>query len=184
MNAATPPEHVELPIMGMTCASCANRIERKLNRLDGVAATVNYATEKAAVDYDPHVAAPEDLLQAVKAAGYQAVLPAADPGHGRPGDADAGADETVSLRRRVLISVALSLPVHVLAMVPALQFDKWQWLSLQLATPVVIWGAWPFHRAALANARHAAATMDTLVSVACSRRGCGRCMRCSSATPA
>jgi P-type Cu+ transporter len=163
----THNQHVELPITGMTCASCANRIERKLNRLDGVSATVNYAIEKATVDYDPDVAAPEDLLGAVEAAGYQAVLPAAEParagrGHAHP---DLAEDETAALRRRLVISAALSLPVLVLAMVPALQFDNWQWLSLQLATPVVIWGAWPFHKAAWQNAKHAAATMDTLISV-------------------
>jgi P-type Cu+ transporter len=163
----THNQHVELPITGMTCASCANRIERKLNRLDGVSATVNYAIEKATVDYDPDVAAPEDLLGAVEAAGYQAVLPAAEParagrGHAHP---DLAEDETAALRRRLVISAALSLPVLVLAMVRALQFDNWQWLSLQLATPVVIWGAWPFHKAAWQNAKHAAATMDTLISV-------------------
>jgi Cu+-exporting ATPase len=160
----THHEHVELPITGMTCASCANRIERKLNKLDGVSATVNYATEKATVDYDPHVATTEDLLGAVEAVGYQAVMPAAqaaDDGDGR----DRAEDATARLRRRLVISAGLSLPVLVLAMVPALQFDNWQWLSLQLATPVVVWGAWPFHKAALANARHATATMDTLISV-------------------
>jgi Cu+-exporting ATPase len=160
-------QHVELPITGMTCASCANRIERKLNRLDGVSATVNYATEKATVDYDPDVAAPEDLLGAVAAAGYQAVLPAAEPakaGRGRE-HRDLAEDETAALRRRLVISAVLSLPVLVLAMVPTLQFDNWQWLSLQLATPVVIWGAWPFHKAAWQNAKHATATMDTLISV-------------------
>src|SRR4051812_24231793 len=141
----------------MTCASCANRVERKLNKLEGVSATVNYATERATVDYDPAAVAPEDLVGAVEAAGYRAALPAAP-------DAEPE-DETAPLRRRLLLSAALSLPVFLLAMVPALQFDGWQWLSLQLATPVVIWGAWPFHRAALQNARHGAATMDTLISI-------------------
>jgi P-type Cu+ transporter len=160
-------EHVELPVTGMTCSSCANRIERKLNKLDGVSATVNYPTEKATVDYDPDVAQPEDLLGEVEAAGYQAVLPAAESASngGSPDHRDPAADETAALRRRLLISALLSLPVLVLAMVPALQFNNWQWLSLQLATPVVIWGAWPFHRAAFQNARHATATMDTLISV-------------------
>jgi Cu+-exporting ATPase len=167
MGTTEPREHVELPIMGMTCASCANRIERKLNKLDGVSATVNYATEKATVDYDPDVARPDDLLGAVEAAGYQAVLPSAEPDQAGDGHEhhDLAGDETAALRRRLVISAALSFPVLLLAMVPALQFDNWQWLSLQLATPVVIWGAWPFHRAALANARHATATMDTLISV-------------------
>jgi Cu+-exporting ATPase len=152
-------QHVELPITGMTCASCANRIERKLNKLDGVSATINYATEKATVDYDPDVVGPEVLLGAVEAAGYGAVFPAAKP------EDDGGEDESALLRRRLIVSAVLSMPVLLLAMVPAAQFDNWQWLSLQLATPVVIWGAWPFHKAALANARHATATMDTLISV-------------------
>jgi Cu+-exporting ATPase len=163
MPAAAPTEHVELPISGMTCASCASRIERRLNRLEGVTATVNYATERATVDYDPTAARPEDLLEAVAAAGYRAELPSA------PGDADAGApeppDETAALRFRLIVSAVLSLPVLVLAMVPDLQFDNWQWLSLQLATPVILWGAWPFHRAAWQNLRHRAATMDTLISL-------------------
>ena len=150
-------QHVELPIAGMTCASCASRIERRLNRLDGVSATVNYATERAAIDYDPDMAGTEELLGAVQAAGYQAALPA---------DArDTSAEELAALRRRLVISGVLSLPVLALAMVPVLQFDGWQWLSLALATPVVVWGAWPFHRAAWENARHATATMDTLISV-------------------
>jgi Cu+-exporting ATPase len=159
-------EHVELPITGMTCASCANRIERKLNALDGVSATVNFATEKATVDYDPDTVKPEDLVGAVEATGYHAVLAAAGPAHGG-GHAhqDLAEDETAALRRRLVISAVLSLPVLLMAMVPALQFDNWQWLSLQLATPVVVWGAWPFHTAAWANLKHATATMDTLISV-------------------
>ena len=165
--SATHSEHVELPITGMTCASCANRIERKLNRLDGVSATVNYATERATVDYDSEVAQPEDLLGAVQAAGYQTVLPTAEPAHNDGGHEhhDLADDETAALRRRLVISAVLSFPVLLMAMVPALQFDNWQWLSLQLATPVVLWGAWPFHRAAWANLKHATATMDTLISV-------------------
>ena len=169
MTAAAPRHtaHVELPIAGMTCASCANRIERKLNKLDGVSAMVNYATEKASVDYDPDLARPEDLLGAVGAAGYQAVLPAAGPAHGDEGHEhhDPSEDQAAALRRRLIVSAVLSLPVLLLAMVPSLQFDNWQWLSLQLATPVVIWGAWPFHQAAWANLKHATATMDTLISV-------------------
>ncbi len=159
---AVTNEHVELPITGMTCASCANRIERKLNKLDGVTATVNYATEKATVDFDRAAVDPQALVDAVEAAGYQAVLPTSEP------EADGGAgevDETAPLRRRLIASAVLALPVLLLSMVPALQFDNWQWLSLQLATPVVLWGAWPFHRAAWANLKHATATMDTLISV-------------------
>ena len=159
---AAKPEHIEVPISGMTCASCANRIERELNGLDGVSATVNYATEKATVDFDPAAVAPEELVGAVEAAGYHAVLPAAAP---EPETAGAEADETQPLRRRLVLSAALTLPVLALSMVPAPQFDNWQWLALQFATPVVVWGAWPFHRAAWANAKHASATMDTLISV-------------------
>src|SRR5918992_154690 len=157
--ATQTTEHVELPITGMTCASCANRIERKLNKLDGVSASVNYATERASVEYEPGAVAPEQLVAAVEAAGYQAVLPSTQP------EAPAEADETAPLRQRLLISLALMLPVLALAMIPPLQFDYWQWLSLTLAAPVVVWGAWPFHRAAWANLRHATATMDTLISV-------------------
>ena len=153
-------QHLELPITGMTCASCANRIERKLNRLEGVTATVNYATERATVDYDATAVEPEQLVEAVEAAGYSAALPQAD--------ADAPAepeDETAALRQRLLISLALMLPVLAMAMIPPLQFENWQWLSLTLASPVVVWGAWPFHRAAWVNLKHATATMDTLISV-------------------
>ncbi len=153
-------ERLDLPITGMTCASCANRIERKLNRLDGVEATVNYATEHAAVAYDPERVRPEELVEAVAAAGYEAVLPDGEPTAER-----ASGEEPDPLRLRLLVSAGLSLPVLVLSMVPALQFDNWQWLALQLATPVVLWGAWPFHRAAWANLRHGTATMDTLVSL-------------------
>ena len=155
-------EHVELPISGMTCASCATRTEKRLNGLDGVSASVNYATEKATIDYDPELVDQAQLVGAVEAAGYGAVLSSDE------GTEDAGGgeeDSTASLRRRLAISAALSVPVLVLSMVPALQFDYWQWLVLQLATPVVLWGAWPFHVAAWANLKHAAATMDTLISV-------------------
>ncbi|MDO8185051.1 heavy metal translocating P-type ATPase [Conexibacter sp. JD483] len=167
MSAAS--EHVELPITGMTCASCANRIERKLNKLDGVAASVNYATEKATVDYDPAAVEPQLLLDTVAAAGYAARLPAPLAADGAPSHehdhGDASDDETAALRRRLLISAALALPVLLISMIPALQFDDWQWAALTLASPVVVWGAWPFHRAAWVNAKHATATMDTLVSV-------------------
>jgi Cu+-exporting ATPase len=152
---------VELPITGMTCASCANRVERKLNKLDGVSASVNYATEKASVEFDPGAVAPERLVEAVEAAGYQAVLPRDEP----PAASTEEADETAPLRRRLVISALLGVPVLLLSMIPALQFDLWQWLALQLATPVILWGAWPFHRAAWANLKHATATMDTLISL-------------------
>jgi Cu+-exporting ATPase len=151
-------QHLELPIAGMTCASCANRVERRLNELEGVTATVNYATEKATVDFDASVA-PGELVAAVEAAGYQAVLPADEPAP------EPEADETAPLRRRLLVSALLSAPVLLLAMIEPLQFDNWQWLSLQLATPVILWGAWPFHRAAWANLKHGTATMDTLISI-------------------
>src|SRR5688500_19979956 len=157
---ATKPEHLEVPISGMTCASCANRIERRLDELDGVSDTVNYATEKATVDFDPAAVAPEQLARTVEEAGYQAVLPTAAPA---PDVASAQADETAPLRRRLVVSTLLTIPVLALSMIPALQFDNWQWLALQLATPVVVWGAWPFHRAAWANLRHGAATIDTLI---------------------
>ncbi len=166
MTTTGQTEHIDLPITGMTCASCAIRIERRLNKLDGVTATVNFATEKAAVEFDPQTTAPEDLLGAVKAAGYQAKMPPA-PGEDRGAHEhrDPSADETAALRQRLIISAVLSLPVLLMAMIPALQFDNWQWLSLTLASPVVVWGAWPFHKAAVENARHGAATMDTLISV-------------------
>ena len=152
---------VELEITGMTCASCANRIERKLNKLDGVVATVNYATEKAKVTF-PGSVTPDELVATVEQAGYGAALPRAAEDDGVSPLAE---DPLDALRRRVLVSLVLSVPVVAMAMVPALQFDYWQWLSLVLAAPVVVWGAWPFHRAAWVNLRHGAATMDTLVSV-------------------
>ena len=159
---------VELVIGGMTCAYCAARIEKKLNKLDSVVATVNYTTEKAKVTYAGSVTT-EDLVATVEATGYTAALPA--PKAGSAAGSTAGADErdpddeTSSLRQRLVISSVLSLPVLLLSMVPAFQFDNWQWLSLTLASPVVVWGALPFHRAAFTNARHGAATMDTLISV-------------------
>ncbi|MFV0374452.1 heavy metal translocating P-type ATPase [Microbacterium sp.] len=157
---------VELDITGMTCASCATRIERKLNKLPGVEATVNYATEKARVrggGVDPAV-----LIAAVESAGYQAALPAPPAAATPDSDGDAATPrdaELASLRQRLLVSTALGVPVAVLSMIPALQFDYWQWLALTLTAPVAVWGAWPFHRAAAINARHGAATMDTLISV-------------------
>jgi len=159
-------QQLELSIGGMTCASCAARIEKKLNKLDGVTATVNYATEIARVAFGNAVQ-PADLVAEVEKVGYTATLPpppqsAADLGHAIPADA---VDPIRSLRQRLLISMALSVPVVVLAMVPAWQFDNWQWASLALAGPVVVYGGWPFHQAAWTNLRHRAATMDTLISM-------------------
>ncbi|WP_290062772.1 heavy metal translocating P-type ATPase [Amycolatopsis solani] len=150
---ATTAERVELAIGGMTCASCASRVERKLNKVEGVTATVNYATEKAQVSY-PSALSVEDLTAVVEAAGYSARLPEPE-----------APDEAPTLRKRLLLSAALTVPLIALAMVPAWQFDYWQWVSLALAAPVVSWGAWPFHRAAAVNLRHATATMDTLISL-------------------
>jgi len=157
---------VELVIGGMTCASCAARIEKKLNKMPGVSASVNYATEKAKVSYSPDVA-PEDLVATVEATGYTAALPA-PPDVAVPGAESGGREqdtEARAWRQRLVVSGVLTLPVLLMSMVPALQFDNWQWLSLTLASPVVVWGALPFHRAAWTNLRHAAATMDTLISV-------------------
>src|SRR5688500_16955497 len=156
------PRDLELDIEGMTCASCAARIEKRLNRLDGVTASVNYATEKAKVSAPPTVST-EALVAAIGAVGYTAHVPRAASAESAASDAR---DESVRvLRDRVLGSALLAAPVLVLAMVPALQFRHWQWLSLTLAAPVVTWGAAPFHRAAWLNLRHGAATMDTLISV-------------------
>ncbi len=199
-------KNIDLAIGGMTCASCARRVERKLNKLDGVAATVNYATEQASVRF-PETLTPQDLVAAVEAAGYSATLPVSrlpfedfddaapsssrDPNHGLNSDSDRGptfnhlassgsadsagtavhadasdtSDATASLSQRLTISAVLSLPVLLMAMIPALQLRNWQWLSLTLAAPVVVWGGWPFHRAALVNLRHRAVTMDTLISL-------------------
>ncbi|MEO3821460.1 heavy metal translocating P-type ATPase [Plantactinospora sp. B24E8] len=161
----TAPNRIELAIGGMTCASCASRIEKKLNRLDGVTATVNYATEKATVDYD-NGHTPDDLIAVVEKTGYTASLPPpprpagdATPEPGSP------VDELRTLRTRLWVSLVLTVPVVVLAMVPAWQFTYWQWLSLTLAAPVVAYGGLPFHRAAWINLRHGAATMDTLISL-------------------
>ena len=177
-DAVTPPgadgadaparASVELAVGGMTCSSCSARIEKTLNRLDGVSASVNFATETARIGYDPRLLGPQDLVAMVEAAGYTARLPRI-PSGGRPGDAesgDGGAEQAAlaGLRQRLVISAVLTLPVLGLAMVPAAQFDNWQWLCLVLASPVVVWGGWPFHRAAFANLAHRTATMDTLVS--------------------
>ena len=159
---------VELVIGGMTCASCAARIEKKLNKLDGVTATVNYATEKAKVTYGESIS-PRELVATIEATGYTAALPVprASSAAARSDEAekDEKDDELSRLRQRLVISALLSLPVLLMSMIPPLQFDNWQWLALTLASPVVVWGALPFHRAAFTNARHGAATMDTLISV-------------------
>ena len=159
-GTGTPTARLELEIGGMTCASCANRIEKKLNRLDGVSASVNYATEKAVVTapsgYDPAV-----LIAEVEKTGYTAALPQ-PPASAAEVPEDR---ELTSLRQRLIGAVVLSVPVIAMAMIPALQFTYWQWLSLVLAAPVVVWAAYPFHRAAWVNLRHGAATMDTLISI-------------------
>ncbi|WP_435643622.1 heavy metal translocating P-type ATPase [Streptomyces sp. H49] len=158
-----PASEVELLIGGMTCASCAARVEKKLNRMEGVSATVNFATEKAKVSYGAGVEV-ADLIATVVKTGYTAEEPA--PPRAEPEETTPGPDsELGALRHRLLVSALLAAPVVLLAMIPALQFDNWQWLSLTLAAPVVVWGGAPFHRAAWTNARHGAATMDTLVSV-------------------
>ncbi|CAH0205362.1 Cation-transporting P-type ATPase A [Microbacterium oxydans] len=163
-TSATAGAGVELEIGGMTCASCAMRIEKKLNKLDGVTATVNYATEKAKVTvpdgYDPAL-----LIAEVEKTGYTAAMPA-PKGTGAADDAGDDADpELRSLRNRLIGAVMLTVPVIAMAMIPALQFTYWQWASLALAAPVIVWAAWPFHRAAWMNLRHGAATMDTLISM-------------------
>ncbi|RLV66700.1 Cation-transporting P-type ATPase [Streptomyces sp. CBMAI 2042] len=192
---AADASEAELMIGGMTCASCAARVEKKLNRMDGVTATVNYATEKARVTFTEGLEL-SDLVATVERTGYTArplAPPKPEPEPEQEPDADADADPApappdapdapappatstdaaeveqaaflAALRQRVVVSAVLSVPVVLLAMVPALQFDNWQWLSLTLAAPVVIWGGLPFHRATWTNLRHGAATMDTLVSM-------------------
>src|SRR5882724_9085745 len=154
--AVATPSRVELEIGGMTCASCAARVEKKLNKLDGVSANVNYATELASVTYDPgHVRLP-DLVRTVEAAGYTAALPS---------DTDAKVDLVRPLRVRLCVALALTVPLLLLSMAPPLQFGGWEWLAFALASPIVLWAGLPFHRAAVQNARHLTATMDTLVSL-------------------
>ncbi|AYG81400.1 Cation-transporting P-type ATPase A [Streptomyces hundungensis] len=168
MTTTTTPgaADVELVIGGMTCASCAARIEKKLNRMDGVEATVNYATEKAKVTFREDVSV-ADLIATVEATGYTAKEPAPVRTESGPaeGEREEAADELRPLRQRLLTAAVLAIPVIAMSMVPALQFEYWQWLSLTLTAPVVTYAAWPFHRAAWTNARHGAATMDTLISV-------------------
>ena len=178
------PTQLELEIGGMTCASCAARVEKRLNKLDGVEATVNYATEKARVSA-PEGTDPQLLIETVEQAGYRATLPAPrrqaqlsqqgqggqDPGAPGAPDALGAPDDTArdpeltSLRQRLVGSIWLAVPVIIISMIPALQFTHWQWAALTLTAPVVVWAAWPFHRAAWINLRHGTATMDTLVSV-------------------
>jgi Cu+-exporting ATPase len=157
---------VTLDIAGMTCASCAQRIERKLNKLDGVTASVSYATEKAVVAF-PDTVSPDDLVATVVAAGYSATPLPVVPERPQPGTPapDRYDVELADLRQRLVVSAVLTVPVVLMAMVPAFQVEHWQWASLTLAAPVAVWGAWPFHRAAWANLRHGATTMDTLVSL-------------------
>ena len=156
-------ESVQLDIGGMTCASCAARIEKKLNKIDGVSATVNFATETAHVQVADDVVPTSELVQTVERLGYSAAVPATEStGVAPEHDVD---PETAAWRQRLVVSAVLSAPVLLMSMVPAFQFDNWQWLALTLASPVVVWGAWPFHRAAWMNLRHGTATMDTLISV-------------------
>ena len=154
--AAAEQRRTDLAIGGMTCASCAARVEKRLNRLDGVEASVNFATEQASITFDPVQASIDGLISAVEEAGYQAALPQ---------EATADEDPTQPYRRRLQVAVVLSVPVVLLAMAPGAQFAGWEWVALALATPVVFWCGWPFHRAAAQNARHAVATMDTLISI-------------------
>ncbi|NED96582.1 copper-translocating P-type ATPase [Phytoactinopolyspora alkaliphila] len=167
-SAAVATSRVELVIGGMTCASCAARIEKKLNRVDGVTASVNFATEKARVEYTGDIT-PQDLVAVVEQTGYQAELPPepddSRPDAGEPAAEDQHGRELAALKNRLIVSVVLSVPVIALAMVPAWQFEYWQWLSFTLAAPVVVWAGRPFHKAAWANLRHGAATMDTLISM-------------------
>ncbi len=161
MTQAVKSERISLPIEGMTCSSCAGRIEKRLNKIDGVEASVNFATEQATVSFDPDRVDAQELVDAVGETGYTAALPTAN-------GTDEGAEEadpTASLRQRLIFSAVLSLPVLLISMIEPLQFENWQWLALQLATPVVLWAGWPFHKAAWQNLRHGAATMDTLISL-------------------
>ena len=154
-------DHIDLELTGMPCAACANRIEKKLNRLDGVTATVNYATEKANVTFDPAAATPDVLIATVESIGYGATLPEPD----RDEADDPAVARIAALRRRFTLALICGLPVLFLSMIPALQFRGWQWAALVLASPVAAWSAWPFHSTAWKNLRQAEASMDTLVSV-------------------
>jgi Cu+-exporting ATPase len=159
---AAAPDRINLDLEGMTCAACAARIERKLNKLDGVEAAVNYATEQATVSFDRTRVDVEALIDAVEAIGYGAALPraAADATQ-----AESSGRATALVRPRLLVAAVLTAPLVLFAALPPLQFEGWEWLALALATPVVLWSGWPFHRVAALNARHLAATMDTLISI-------------------
>ena len=168
-------QSVDLAVVGMTCSSCASRIERKLNKMDGVSASVNYATETARVQFADGITV-DDLLKTVHDTGYEAIppapppLPSADPTEAYDDRSAAeilGDAEVADLRQRFWGSFALAVPVLLISMIPPLQFPNWQWLCFALASPVVFWGAWPFHKAALKSLRHGTATMDTLISVGC-----------------
>lgn len=153
---------IDLDITGMTCASCANRIEKKLNKQEGVTATVNYATEKAHIETGEGAAANADAYIAiVEKLGYGGSVPAPE----KPAGDDPAAKELRGLKRRLVVAIALATPVILLAMIPPLQFDYWQWISFALATPVILWAGWPFHKATWVNLKHGAATMDTLITV-------------------
>ncbi len=169
-RASGSTAELDLAVTGMTCAACAARIEKRLNRLEGVSASVNYATEQAVVRFDPALVSPDEVVAAIESIGYGALVPA-PPAAEASGDDDltpaerAAEARATDLRQRLLVSAALSTPVLAMSMVSALQFEHWQWLALTLTAPVAVWGAWPFHRAAWANLRHRSATMDTLVSL-------------------
>src|SRR5436305_6259882 len=160
MSATAAPKRVRLEIGGMTCASCAARIERKLNKLEGVEATVNYGTEEAAVSFDPARVDVDALIALVEATGYTAAPPRAALETEQATESEAG-----SLRLRLVVAALLSIAPVVLVAVPPARFEDWEWLAFVLSAPVVLWAGWPFHRAALVNARHLAATMDTLISI-------------------
>src|SRR6478735_2748864 len=163
-------ERVELDVGGMTCASCAMRVERALNRLDGVEATVNYATERASVAYDTDRCDVDEMVGGVAALGYRATVrpPAghvAAGEHAGPNGHDHGDERPHDLLVRLVVAAVFAAPVLAISMIGALQFDGWQWVVMALTAPVAIWAAWPFHRAMVINARHGAASMDTLVSI-------------------
>ena len=163
--------HLDLGVSGMTCTSCSSRVQRKLNKVDGVTANVNFATETAAIEYDPATANPESLIEVVRGAGYDAFIMGDDSSdaEGPEDDADPAAaartQESRDLLRRTLISAALSTPVMLVSMLPSLQFDNWQWAAAILATIVYIFGGAPFHKATWVNLRHGSFTMDTLISM-------------------
>ncbi|MEJ4099250.1 heavy metal translocating P-type ATPase [Corynebacterium mastitidis] len=167
-----PASRIHLGITGMTCTSCSSRVERKLNRLEGVEASVNFATETAAVSYNPARTTPGELLDVIRTTGYEGFLldargaDATDANGSQEAPSAAPPDTEPGARDpRLPVSAALSAPVAALSMIPAWQFPLWQWVALALITPVYLWGGWPFHRAALTNLRHGAFTMDTLVSL-------------------